>query len=199
MKSEHIYVPQDNGHNRRVNFFPFDGGEFGLCCQIEHHSDGMPFFIYAVVRKESGSYFWETRSKSPERTKELFSELLSTVDKQELEDWYKQTEEELRTNEESAAEARLAPSVNGDERNGAVYVIKSAGRFKIGCSVNPQQRISGMQLPERPQILVIHHTPKYKDAERELHLRFADKRGHGEWFDFRDSDLEEVERAVRAF
>ena len=86
-----------------------------------------------------------------------------------------------------------------DDRVGAVYLIRAGDRYKIGKSIRPKDRFAGMSLPEKPEILLVHHTPQYAKAEREVHKKFASHRRHGEWFEFSKEELPEVEEAIRAF
>jgi hypothetical protein len=163
--------------------------------------DGIPIFEYGIFHYESGSIVgW---GDSPESAMEDAVRLLDEKGHAFMEAFYQEhrdrAREHERANEEYRerliAEARNQPST----RTGAIYLIKSAGRYKLGQSVNPEQRIGSMTLSEKPEILVIHHCSAWKEAERELHLRFAHKRGHGEWFDFSKDELIEVEKAMRAF
>lgn len=163
--------------------------------------DGIPFMQYSVFHHQSGAVF-TTFKDSPE---EAIAEALSLIDEKgpELIAGHIAAAMARKSAWESRYESGRGEVISKQPdragRIGAVYFIRSAGKYKIGQSINPDQRISGMTLPEKPDVLVIHRTPKYKEAERELHLRFAHKRGHGEWFDFDNADIPEVEQAIRSF
>src|SRR5688572_19924917 len=78
-----------------------------------------------------------------------------------------------------------------NKQDGSVYVLKCGSRYKIGISVNPQQRLKQIQCLWPEPITLIHQirSPSYKPIERQLHHRFADKRRRGEWFELSDEDL----------
>jgi len=65
-----------------------------------------------------------------------------------------------------------------------IYFIKANNRVKIGYSANPSNRINKIQtaIPYDIEVLLIFDGDR--DKERELHLRFADSRRKGEWFQF---------------
>jgi len=178
-------------------------GDFVVAWLNYRRDDRVPYYEYAVFHRESGTVVGY--DKDPDAAiAQARARLKDGVDGA-LKERFVKNKIRLAENEELMHQAHRRwveetyPGKQRGPRTGAVYLIKSAGRYKLGQSLNPEQRITGMQLPEKPQVLVIHHTPKYREAERELHLRFADKRGHGEWFDFKTEELPEVEKAIRAF
>lgn len=83
---------------------------------------------------------------------------------------------------------------------GYIYLIRAnlPGRpCKIGRSANLPDRLKmfGVKLPFDFELL---HTIPAADAyaaERMLHNHYADKRGHGEWFNLTDGDIENI-RAI---
>lgn len=82
------------------------------------------------------------------------------------------------------------------ERPCAVYIIKVGDRYKIGKSVNPQQRIKGLQLPGKPETIRIYSVDRGARLELELHANYASKRGHGEWFSLTDADISDIDAFV---
>jgi hypothetical protein len=93
--------------------------------------------------------------------------------------------------------ARSQPDQAG--RISAVYVIKIGDRHKIGLSVNPEQRVAGMQLPERPQFVLIFRCKGAADLEQALHRKYAEFRLHGEWFKLERPQLIEIARVCEAW
>ena len=83
------------------------------------------------------------------------------------------------------------------ERIGGVYVIRVGDRVKIGRSVNPEQRIAAMQLPQRPEVVLIVQCKGWRALESSLHKHFADHRKHGEWFDLSEPQLTEAIKICR--
>jgi hypothetical protein len=191
------------GKNIQCEFFPcFLGEGYGIAARLCKHSSGLPYFRYLVSDVESGLLM--SYEDSIEKAFASAKTFIETTTEEVMADLRRESAEQRDENAKAANLSHLSwvektfPSQR-QERTGAVYLIRSAGRYKIGQSLNPEQRISSMTLSERPEILVIQYTPKYKKAERELHLRFADKRQHGEWFAFTDDEIPDVERAIRAF
>ena len=65
-----------------------------------------------------------------------------------------------------------------------VYLMKDKanGLYKIGKSINPKYRERTLQ-SEKPSIEMVFHAHECGDFnERSLHLRYADRRKRGEWF-----------------
>lgn len=60
------------------------------------------------------------------------------------------------------------------------YAIQLGDRVKLGRSVNPAQRARGLQLPDKPAVLVT--APEWIVSEAEAHKRWAHLRMHREWF-----------------
>jgi hypothetical protein len=71
-----------------------------------------------------------------------------------------------------------------------IYVIGSAGGgiVKIGRSLDVARRLRDIQRMSPVQLRVLWHKPGGQALESALHQEFADRRSHGEWFDFGDLD-----------
>lgn len=69
-----------------------------------------------------------------------------------------------------------------------LYVMECAGRVKIGIAVNVEARMELLQLACPLKIALLHKRlfasrTTARLAERSLHLRFAEQRLWGEWFE----------------
>src|SRR4051812_34720951 len=87
---------------------------------------------------------------------------------------------------------------NRDGKN-VVYVIGAANssRVKIGTTQDLGRRLSDIQRMSPDLLEVLWQTPGGYRLEAALHKHFADRRAHGEWFDFAgDSPAKRVEEAV---
>jgi hypothetical protein len=77
---------------------------------------------------------------------------------------------------------------------GHIYVLESPYGYKIGKTINLSERtrLFAVKLPF-PNSLVHHfRADDYTAAERGLHLKYADKRLEGEWFDLTAADLADL-------
>jgi hypothetical protein len=100
----------------------------------------------------------------------------------------------------STAIARLqAATPERPERMGAIYVIRIGDRYKIGLSLNPEQRIASMQLPAKPDVVLIFRTSKAAELERTLHTKYAAHREHGEWFLLQKPQIAEIHKVCEAW
>lgn len=85
-----------------------------------------------------------------------------------------------------------------DSKN-VVYVIGAANssRVKIGTTQELGRRLADIQRMSPDSLEVLWQTPGGYRLESALHKHFADRRVHGEWFDFAgDSPAKRVEEAV---
>ena len=82
--------------------------------------------------------------------------------------------------------------------NGGVYLFECGGQYKIGRSVDFDRRLGEFrhQLPYKPSVVhKIYCSPgESVRLEKELHRRYAHKRGHGEWFQLSPHEIEEIKR-----
>ncbi len=90
--------------------------------------------------------------------------------------------------------AMLAGVADGPEPPpvvGAVYLLHSGRRYKIGCSRAPEQRVRDLQqgLPEKATLIHVIETDDPHGIEAYWHRRFAEKRWRGEWFKLSAEDL----------
>lgn len=79
---------------------------------------------------------------------------------------------------------------------GYVYVIySSTGHYKIGYSINPDERLKsfirgfGVKIPVELRIEHRIQTNNMRLLENALHQRFANKHINGEWFQLDENDL----------
>lgn len=72
-----------------------------------------------------------------------------------------------------------------------VYIIKSAGLHKIGCTSNVRNRmVSFLQsIPTSVELAVFLPTRSFRAVEWTLHQQYRDKRVRGEWFNLTSEDL----------
>lgn len=79
---------------------------------------------------------------------------------------------------------------------GFVYLIWSdtLQLHKIGCSKNPTSRVSCIRREIKGKAKLVHKwkVENMQAAEKSLHLQFADKNEHGEWFSLSQSDVESL-------
>ena len=80
---------------------------------------------------------------------------------------------------------------------GYVYVIINGnGLYKIGKSLNPEQRLKSLTLGDKGKILIKNHYKyqNYNEIEKELHVIFNSKKISGEWFELNEQDLEFIKK-----
>jgi hypothetical protein len=84
--------------------------------------------------------------------------------------------------------------------NGYIYLATDGSLYKIGQTINPDQRIYGLiteaRWKGREESIKILHTFPCHDvtyAEQYLHRYFAKKRKCGEWFDLTAEDIEVIQ------
>ena len=83
-----------------------------------------------------------------------------------------------------------------------VYVIGSAtsSRVKIGTSADVHRRLGEIQRMSPDPLEVLWQTLGDHQLESVLHGEFADRRVHGEWFDFKDENaVILIEHAVESY
>lgn len=79
---------------------------------------------------------------------------------------------------------------------GFLYVIRVGDLYKIGKTVNTKNRIRGMALPEKPEIICTIETPDRHLTERTWHKTFKEYRRHGEWFQLPPHAVAQIAKGV---
>lgn len=76
--------------------------------------------------------------------------------------------------------------INDPEPAGSVYLIgpEQGTTAKIGRSTDIPTRLANIQRMSPVRLSVLWHHPGDHRLESALHSHFADRRSHGEWFDF---------------
>lgn len=80
--------------------------------------------------------------------------------------------------------------------SGTVYMLRSAGRYKIGMSRDVERRFRelGYQSPHQVDIVHSFETDDPIGIEKYWHNRFAEKKRYGEWFDLDTADVRAFKR-----
>lgn len=73
----------------------------------------------------------------------------------------------------------------------AVYIIRAGTTpwYKIGVATNTRKRLSALQTSNPERLELICTIPASEAFEHELHHKFRDRRGCGEWFALTADDL----------
>jgi len=79
---------------------------------------------------------------------------------------------------------------------GYVYLIESPHGYKIGKTVNIKQRtrLFEVKLPFPIELLNYAWFENYSKAERDFHIKYAEKRTEGEWFDLNSEDIDFIKQ-----
>ena len=77
------------------------------------------------------------------------------------------------------------------EATGAVYLLRHGPHHKIGCSKQPEDRITELRLmlPPRTHLVHIIRTDDPHGVESYWHRRFSERRVQGEWFKLTRPDV----------
>jgi hypothetical protein len=86
-------------------------------------------------------------------------------------------------------------SVKKKSVSGYVYLILAEnGLYKIGKAKNVSTRLQpfSVHFPMKWELVYTFQSDDYSKAEAQLHSKFADKRGVGEWFQLESDDVEYI-------
>ena len=106
-------------------------------------------------------------------------------------------EQKARRVVEAVREMERRANTRGQQKepvHGFVYVIRLGDFYKIGRSVRPTERINGMSLSEKPEVIC---TIKVKDAaafERGMHKKYRKHKHHREWFKLPPDVVDELRK-----
>jgi hypothetical protein len=89
------------------------------------------------------------------------------------------------------ATPKAQPVPKAQPKPGYVYVLASAGVYKIGRTVDPtsRQKALGIALPYPVEMVATIYSEDYRRLESDLHEQYAGKRLNGEWFELTADDL----------
>lgn len=81
-------------------------------------------------------------------------------------------------------------------KEGYVYLIKSAGYYKVGRTNSKERRVRelAIQLPEKSETVHVIATDDAAGIEAYWHNRFSDRRMNGEWFGLSAQDIKAFKR-----
>ena len=80
-----------------------------------------------------------------------------------------------------------------------IYVMKGAGKYKIGLTANLNKRFSALKLSSPVKIelvrtvVCVDGAEASKNVESLIHNDFKGRRSHGEWFNLNYADLEKID------
>ena len=134
-----------------------------------------------------------------EELKRIVEELQYTINSFDEENYRKKMIEKLEKGLQVQANGYNAKKTTHtfikDKRKEYVYLIKGEnGRYKIGASYDPKQRLNQLKLSssENHELIHIIETSNNYKLERELHTLFNNKKSHSEWFDLTEEDIEYI-------
>jgi hypothetical protein len=86
------------------------------------------------------------------------------------------------------------PAATAPKWAGHIYVVESAGYYKIGMAKIVARRVYQFSTEYPHPVTLVMSAPveNMREAEASLHARFADKRVRGEWFTLTAEDLETI-------
>lgn len=78
--------------------------------------------------------------------------------------------------------------------DGWVYLVEGAGLYKIGVTVDLENRMNGLQAQSPVRLRLIHSikSRRYREVEKYFHRVFENTRKHYEWFALFDSDVRQI-------
>lgn len=88
---------------------------------------------------------------------------------------------------------------------GHIYLIKAIGttRYKIGLTTRDVEtrfkEINSSQSAYPLELMGSIYVANVKDVEKELHQKFSSYRVHGEWFIFKDNEIQEVMNIIDSY
>lgn len=103
----------------------------------------------------------------------------------------------LREGNKIVGKGKVATTTNIRSDRSSVYLLKSAGYYKVGVTLDSsiQRRIAQLQIGNPFTIELVAKTGTIHNAygiEKSLHSKFKDNRVRGEWFSLSDEELEVV-------
>jgi len=82
--------------------------------------------------------------------------------------------------------------IKNKSKAGFVYLLKGEnGKYKIGCSINPERRCKELCLSSCENHKLVHTitSDDMYALEKMCHTIFKDKKSHSEWFNLSDTDV----------
>lgn len=134
---------------------------------------------------------WDYIKRGPDDHLERYARLLEPYVYREDGGWVMRAYSWL-TGELDRRHKRQHSTPSRSKRAGYVYLAHAdTGHYKIGYSVDPQNRIKHFdtQMPVKVEIVHTIQTDDMRRLEKKLHERFESQRVTGEWFDLGEDDV----------
>ena len=165
----------------------------------EKYCDGMHFLVGSFNDDEllekglrdSASIF--DKEVENELIKWLYSGNRKILEK--FYNWFSDKMEEIREEEEKERNNILKREpLKKKKQEGYIYVIKSNKRYKIGRTLNLEQRIEKYitENPDKIEVILCEKVKDYVGVEKELHLIFEYKNHNREWFNLNNEDIKSI-------
>lgn len=76
-----------------------------------------------------------------------------------------------------------------------IYILKCGDFFKIGFALNIKQRLYLYRVHNPFEVLILSakKTTKFREFESYVFGKFASKLKHGEWFQFNEKEIEDIQ------
>lgn len=156
----------DNGHRRAYTFSSVDNS--------------------FVIVDNMGNFM------SKKEMKELVDYLNYSIDNFNEEQIIDEKIEILSNEIEEYLKPKEKIKVQDKSKSGFVYLLEGEnGKYKIGCSINPERRCKELCLSSCEKHKLIHTiaSDDMYGLEKMCHTIFKDKRSHSEWFKLSDIDI----------
>ena len=158
--------------------------------KLRKFSSNSPCTATKSIKEGLGAdYAKEVESEDVSRLSDMVTEL--THEKREL-------QTTIRLMKLQAEELRRKPARSSVKLR-SVYLMKDShnGLYKIGKSKNPLTRERTLQ-SEKPSVKMVFNCLETDDFnEKSLHLKFADQRKRGEWFDLSPAQVRFISRQAK--
>jgi hypothetical protein len=156
---------------------------------VREHPEAAPLITISLFVRYIPDVGFVIATREGSLTAERFQAISNAV----LSEYAPITQEMIDDATEILSMLRIQAPIKSQEKSSAgyIYVLQAGSYYKIGQSINVDNRLAQIRpkMPIEPVLIHSFSVDDMDETEEILHTKFAQKRTNGEWFALNEDDV----------